>query len=183
VKDVAGTRPSERLPGGSGGTCAVRPADCSDALRPVPFELELYGSRLAFAWRVPDEPGDNFELRVDTVGTNDRIVLDRGSTGQTELQVAWPSFENGQAYWAHPCSGDSGGCTPARVRLSASTYTGDIVELGAPSPHWVISHERAAGITWVLHSSASVPPAPDSPEPNACPCVLEPLRPSYAPLR
>ena len=37
VKDVASSRPSERLPGGSGGTCAVRPADCTDALRPVPL--------------------------------------------------------------------------------------------------------------------------------------------------
>ncbi|HEY5144063.1 MAG TPA: hypothetical protein VII98_11250 [Solirubrobacteraceae bacterium] len=179
VKDVASSRPSERLPGGPDGTCAVQPADCIDALRPVPLQLELYGSRLAFTWPLPGNEGDRYELRVDTVGTKDSVVLDRGSSGLTALQVAWPSFENGRAYWAHSCSGDPRGCSPARVRLSTSTYTGDIVELGAPSPHWVLSHERAAGITWVLHSS----PAPDFREPNACPCVLEPLRPSYALLR
>ena len=181
VKDVASSRPSERLPGGPDFTSrelhSCGEQLCPNVRRPMPGQLELYGSRLAFTWPLPGKEGSADELRVDTVGTKDSLVLDRGSSGLTRLEVAWPSFEGGRAYWAHPCSGDSSGCTPARVRLSTSTYTGDIVELGAPSPDWVLSHERAGGITWVLH------PSPDSPVPNACPCVLEPLRPSYKPLR
>ena len=120
----------------------------------MPLQLELYGSRLAFAWRIPDQPGDRYELRVDTVGTDDRVVLDRSSSGGlTALLLGWPAFDDGRVFWARQCFGDPSGCTPARVRLSTSTYTGDIVELGAPSPHWVFSHERAAGITWVLRDS------------------------------
>ncbi|MGZ4307616.1 MAG: hypothetical protein ACXVSL_22445 [Solirubrobacteraceae bacterium] len=185
VKDVASSRPSERLPGGFGGTCAVRPADCTDALRPVPLELELNGSRLAFAWRVPDEPGNTYELRVDTVGTDDRVVLDRSSSGSlTALLLGWPAFEGGRVVWARQCFGDPSGCTPARVRLSASTYTSDIVELGAPSPRWVFSHDRAGGITWVLRDSPQRNDCRDDPLTSVAEaCVLEPLRPSYAPLR
>lgn len=167
VKDVASPRRSARMPGGPVFTGEPRPAA---------GQLELYGSRLAFTWQVPRNEGSTHELRVDTVGSEVGVVLDRGSSGLTSLDVAWPSFEDGRAYWAHPCSGDPSGCTPARVRLSASTYTGDIVELWAPSPDRVISHERAAGITWALRS------APSSGQQD-CPCVLEPLRPTYKPLR
>jgi len=177
VKDVANSHPSERLPGGPDFTSSFRCGQqpCPNVSRPVPLQLELYGSRLAFAWRYQANRGDSYELRVDTVGSKDSVVLDRGTSGLTRLQVAWPSFESGLAYWAHPCSGDSSGCTPARVRLSTSTYTGDIVERWAPSPVSVISHERASGITWVLRA--------DSPGQQSCPCVLDPLRASYEPLR
>ena len=166
VNDVASSRPSERLPGGPVFT----------GERPVPEQLELYGSRLAFIWPVPSKESITHELRVDTVGSKDSVVLDRGTTGLTALEVGWPSFESGRAYWAHPCYGDGGGCTPARTRLSTSTYTGDIVELGAPfTTRGLISHERAAGITWVLRF--------DSTQGRQGCCVLEPLRPSYKPLR
>ncbi|HEY5142665.1 MAG TPA: hypothetical protein VII98_04120, partial [Solirubrobacteraceae bacterium] len=136
VKAVASSRPSERLPGGPDFTArelhSCGEQLCPNVRRPMPGQLELYGSRLAFTWPLPGKEGSADELRVDTVGTKDSVVLDRGSSGLTRLEVAWPSFEGGRAYWAHPCSGDSSGCTPARVRLSTSTYTGDIVELGAP---------------------------------------------------
>ena len=69
-----------------------------------------------------------------------------------------------------------------RRRLSKGAYTGDLVELGAPSPQFVISHERAAGITWVLRDATGAADCQGEPPKPGGACVLEPLRPAYAPL-
>jgi len=187
VKEIASSRPSERLPGGPGGVCTRRPAACTPALRPVPLQLELYGSRLAFAWHNPDPRGDRYgryEVRVDTVGSGgDPVVLDRSSSGAlTALLLGWPAFENGRVFWARQCFVDTSGCVRMRRRLSKSTYTGDLLELGAPSPNFVISHERAAGITWVLRDAIGAADCRGEPPMPAGDCALEPLRPAYAPL-
>ncbi len=179
VKDVASSRPSERLPGG--------PPSCNDPdgciAQSRPLQLELYGSRLAFAWRIPDE-GDGYELRVDTLGTSDRVVLDRTSSGLTVLAAGWPAFENGRVFWVRRCDGDPSGCTPQRVFLAQSSYTGKIVRSTAPSPSWVTAHERSAGLTWVLRDSPERTSCRDSPFTSITDqCVLEALRPSYVPPR
>ena len=170
VKDVESSSPSARLPGGP--PSCTEPDGC--VFQPRPLQLELYGSRLAFVWRIPDE-GDGYQLRVDTVGARDGVVVDRTSTGLTTLVAAWPAFEDGRVFWVRECGGDPSGCTPQRVFLAQSSYTGRIVRRTAPSPSWVIGHERSAGLTWILRD------APERKSPDCC--VLEALRPSYAPPR
>lgn len=177
VKDVASSRRPERLPD--------RPPSCDNPKGCArPLQLELYGSRLAFVWRIPDEPGDAYELLVDTVGTGEQVILDRTSSGQTSLVAGWPAFEDGRVFWVRQCGGDPSGCTAQRVFLAQSSYTGKIVRRTTASPSWVIAHERAAGITWVLRDSPSRSACRDDPLTSVTDlCVLEPLRPSYAPRR
>ena len=125
-----------------------------------------------------------YEVRVDTIGSGgDHVVVDRSSSGAlTALLLGWPAFENGRVFWARQCFVDTSGCVKMRRRLSKGTYTGDLVELGAPSPQFVISHERAAGITWVLRDAIGAADCQGDPPKPAGDCVLEPLRPAYAPL-
>lgn len=169
VKDLTSSARPQRVPGGT-HRCGDPPR-CTLLSRPL--HLELSGSRLAFTWRTPGE-GDTFEVQVDTVGSEDTVVVDRTRSGITTLAAGWPSFENGRVYWIRQCGGDPTGCTPARVVLGQSTYTGKIKRRTARAPAWALSHERAAGVTWVLHDAANQ---------GGCRtggCVLEPLRPTFA---
>ena len=172
VKDVASSRPSERLRGGRS----------FGSLDGVPLQLELYGSRLAFVWWLRDDPGDAYELRVDTVGTSQGVVLDRSRGGQTARLVGWPAFEGGRVFWARQCFGDPSGCPSRRERLAAAAYTGNGTGLAAPGPSFVVSHERAAGTTWVLRAANVGATCVSEPGQPAGTCVLDPLRPSYTPV-
>lgn len=174
VKDLASTDRPQRVPGGT-HRCGD-PPQCTLLSRPL--HLELYGSRLAFTWRTPGE-GDTFEVQVDTFGSSDAVVVDESRSGITTLAAGWPSFENGRVYWIRQCGGDPAGCTPSRVVLGQSTYTGKIERRTTRAPSWALSHERAGGITWVLRDPSRTACAND-PLTNADEtCTLEASRPVF----
>jgi hypothetical protein len=169
VKDVASSRPSQRMPVGARGE------NRSDALH-----LELYGTRLGFGWTYIQGEGSVYELRVDTVGGG-AIRLDRtGPGGLTQITIGWPAFENGRAYWSRSCLGDAGGC-PGRTRFQMSAYTGTREPLVAESPQYVLSHERAAGVTYALSDVSSILGCQTDP-PTTPQCALQALAPAFAPL-
>jgi hypothetical protein len=170
VKDIVSGRPSQRMPGGSRGT----------GPRSSPTQLELYGSRLGFAWWYVRGEGSVYELRVDTVGGGHTTLDSSGPGGLTQIVVGWPAFENGRAYWVRACSGDPGGC-PGRTRFQQSRYTGEPVPLVAGSPQYVLSHERDAGVTYALSDVNSIYGCQTDP-PTTPQCTLEALSPSFSPL-
>jgi hypothetical protein len=83
VKTISSSAPSARQPGGSRGSAAS-----------TPLQIELYGTRLAFAWRYQaDRDAPAYDLRMDTVGA-DHIRLDSTPGGGLSSTVlGWPSFE------------------------------------------------------------------------------------------
>src|SRR4051794_28252138 len=184
VKKVASSQPSLRMPGGQRNECGPQPGGktvCSDDKLSVPLELELYGTRLAFAWRFQGlHEGPTYDLRLDTVGDGHRLMDSVASGGLTLIPIGWPSFEGGRLFWARGCFADPGGC-PHRERLVKSTYTGDIVELQAQAPRPLLSHERSDLMTIVQTDTSGVADCKGDPPVAAGTCSIVWSRPDFAP--
>jgi hypothetical protein len=170
VKTISSSAPSARLPGGSRGSKTS-----------TPLQVELYGTRVGFAWRYQasmDAPA--YDLRVDTIG-DDHIRLDSTPGGGLSSTVlGWPSFENGRVYWLRSCVGDPGGCMTTR-RFQQSQYTGNPSPLVADSPAYVQAQERDQGITWAETDINSIYGCQTDPA-TTPQCAIQPLTPSFAPL-
>lgn len=179
VKTVASRRPSQRMPGGQRKTCAN--GSCSDDRRSVPQALELYGTRLAFAWRFQGmREGPDYDLRLDTVGGGHRLMDHVNGGGLTSVPIGWPSFEGGRLFWTRGCFADTSGCQ-GRERLVKSSYTGSIVELEARAPRPLLSHERDALMTGVLTDSSNLADCKGDPPVPAGTCSIEFSRPDFHP--
>jgi hypothetical protein len=179
VKTVASGAPSERMPGGRRQEC--QGGRCSDDDKSVPQALELYGTRLAFAWRFQGlSEGPDYDLRLDTVGGGHRLMDHVNNGGLTAVPIGWPSFEGGRLFWSRGCFADTGGCQ-GRERLVKSTYTGRIVELAAEAPRPLLSHERDALTTIVLTDASNVADCQGDPPVPAGTCSIAYSRPDFAP--
>jgi hypothetical protein len=146
VKTVSSSSPSQRMPGGQRNECQANgptgQPTCSDDKKSVPQELELYGTRLAFAWRYEGlSEGPDYDLRLDTVGDGHQLMDHVNNGSLTTVPIGWPSFEGGRLFWTRGCFADTGGCA-GRERLVKSNYTGTISELEAKAPRPLLSHER-----------------------------------------
>ena len=170
VKTISSSAPSARQPGGSRGSGSS-----------TPLEIELYGTRLAFAWRYQaDRDAPAYDLRMDTVG-GDHIRLDSTPGGGLSSTVlGWPSFESGRLFWLRSCVGDPGGCQSTR-RFQQSQYTGTPQPLVAPSPAYTQAMERDQTITWTETDVNSIYGCETDPVTTPA-CAIEPLRPDYVPL-
>jgi hypothetical protein len=84
----------------------------SSATPSTPLQIELYGTRLAFAWRYQaDRDAPAYDLRVDTIGGGSPVRLNSTPGGGLSSTVlGWPSFESGQVFCVRSCVGDPGGC-------------------------------------------------------------------------
>lgn len=181
VKTVASGKPSARMPGGPRRRCAVQAgkAVCADGHQSVPQALELYGTRLAFAWRYRGfSEGPDYDLRLDTVGAGHRLMDHINGGGLTSVPIGWPSFERGRLFWTRGCFADTSGC-PGRERLVKSTYTGTIVELQARPPRLLLSHERDALTTIVLTDSSGVADCQGDPPVAAGTCSISYGQPDF----
>ena len=145
---------SRRMPGGQRNTCSR--GRCTDNRRSEPFELELYGRRLAFSWRYTDfAEGFAYDLRLDDVQAGDgdpRRIAHAGGGGLSSVRLGWPGFEDGRLYWSQSCFGDPGGCTGRRALLR-SRYTGDIDPDRAAPGGYVWSHDRDGGATYLVRDT------------------------------
>ena len=171
VKTISSSDPSERQPGGSRGSGAS-----------TPLQVELYGTRIGFAWRYQGSMlAPAYDLRVDTIGA-DHVRLDSTPGGGLSSTVlGWPSFENGRIYWVRSCVGDPGGCMSTR-RFQQSQYTtSSPTPLVATSPPYVAAHERDSGVTWAETDVSSGYSCQTDP-PTTPQCALEGLTPDYSPL-
>jgi hypothetical protein len=155
VNDLSDARGSIRMPGGQRKTC--RRGRCTDDRRSEPFELELYGRRLAFSWRYTDfAEGFAYDLRLDDVRARDgdpRRLAKVGGGGLTGVNLGWPAFESGRVYWSQACYGDTAGC-PGRRFVARSTYVGDDLEQTRFDPRArVFGHDRDGGFTYYLRDT------------------------------
>lgn len=183
VKTIVSGRPSERMPGGQRKECVTEGGRtrCSDDRRSVPQALELYGTRLAFVWRFQGlGEGADYDLRLDTVGGGHRLMDHVNGGGLTSVPLGWPSFEGGRLFWSRGCFGDPSGCR-ARERLVKSSYTGSIVELEAPAPRPLLSHERDDLMTVVVTDSSGVGDCKGDPPRPAGTCSVAYGRPDFRP--
>src|SRR4051812_20489525 len=72
-----------------------------------PAALDLYGRRLAFAWR----RGETSELRLGDLDTGRTRVVERYLGGAlSTVALTAPAFESGKLYYAKLCRGDESGC-------------------------------------------------------------------------
>ena len=77
---------SDRMPGGQRNTCSR--GRCTDNRRSEPFELELYGRRLAFSWRYTDfAEGFAYDLRLDDVQASRRRPAPRRPRGRRRAEL------------------------------------------------------------------------------------------------
>ena len=170
AKTIESSAPSQRLPGGSRGVNTSSP-----------LNIELYGTRVGFAWRY--QGGDDtqpYDLRIDTIGGG-HVVLDHTTgDGQSLVYIGWPSFEEGRVYWLRSCFGDPGGCPP-RIRFEQSAYTGTIVPLVAVSPLYTTSMDIDNGVLWTLTDVNSIYGCQTDPA-TTPQCRIEPFQPNFAPL-
>ena len=179
VKTVASRRPSQRMPGGQRKECPPGGGRCSDDRRSVPLHLELYGKRLAFAWRFQgNREGPDYDLRIDTVGGGHRRLDHVNGGGLTIIVIGWPSFEGGRLFWSRACFVDRQGC-PGRERLVKSTYTGEITELAAAAPRGLVSHERADLMTMTLTDASRLTDCKGDPPEPAGTCRIDYTRPDF----
>jgi hypothetical protein len=183
VKTIESSAPSARMPGGPRNECSSDGGrtSCSDPQRSVPQQLELYGTRLAFAWRSAAlSEGAAYEMRVDTVGGGHVRLDDVRNGSLTAIVIGWPSFEGGRLFWSRACFGDTSGC-PGRERLVKSTYTGTITELEADAPRQLLSHERANLMTTLLLDPSGVGDCLGDPPVAAGTCSITTSRPDFHP--
>jgi hypothetical protein len=183
VKTVASGRPSQRIPGGPRRQCSGQGGRrrCSDDRRSVPQALELYGTRLAFAWRFQGlGEGPDYDLRLDTVGGGHRLMDHVNNGGLTAVPIGWPSFEGGRLFWSRGCFYDTSGCR-GRERLVKSTYAGAIIELEATAPRPLLSHERDELMTVVVTDQSNVADCQGDPPKPMGTCAVTYSRPDFHP--
>jgi hypothetical protein len=182
TRPLAGTATSERLPGGARQACVrdrrTGRTSCSTDTLSRPIGLDLYGRRLAFAWTfLARSEGLDTEIRLDTLGGDHRVVAHQNGGGLTQVEVGWPGFEAGRLYWAVTCFGDPGGC-PGRFGLRRYRIaTGETQQ--ADGPQAVISHDRDAGLTWLLVDSAPGTNCAGDPEVPGGTCMVRSLAPVW----
>lgn len=158
VNALGDAQGSARMPGGQRNACARqgKVLTCSSKLLSRPRELELYGRRLAFQWQYLGlAEGLASEIRLDDVRsrTGNPRRLDRfGGGGLTQLELGWPAFEAGLAYWTRSCFGDLSGC-PGRRDLVRSPYLGTLAPATFDPRTVILAHERDAGVTYVLRDT------------------------------
>ena len=146
----------------------------------TPLHIELYGSRIAFAWALRDQnETPAYEIRVDTIGGSS-TKLDSASAGGP-IALGWPSFDDGRLYWVRACIGETGGCSNAR-RFQQAAYSGSANPKAASSPAYVQAHERDSGITW-SETDASASYACESDPSTPYQCLIEPLSPTFTALK
>jgi len=154
VNDLSDSRGSIRMPGGQRKACFR--GRCTDDRRSEPFGLELYGRRLAFAWRYVDFAETfAYDLRLDDVRARDGNpvrLAHVGGGGLSASSVNWPAFDAGRAYWSLACIGDPGGCA-RRNLLVRSAYVGDREQTTARPGAFVFSHDRDAGASYLLRDT------------------------------
>jgi hypothetical protein len=173
------------MPGGQRKECQAagptgQPA-CSEDTHSVPQALELYGTRLAFAWRYQGlSEGPDYDLRLDTVGAGHRLMDHVNNGALTTVPIGWPSFDGGRLFWSRGCFADTGGCQ-GRERLVKSSYTGTIVELEAKAPRPLLSHERSDLMTVVLTDTSNVADCKGDPPVAAGTCSITFTRPDFVP--
>jgi hypothetical protein len=171
AKTISNSAPSERLPGGPRGSAAS-----------TPLEIEIYGARVAFAWRYQGHAeAPAYELVLDTIGGGHVIIDSTPGGGLSAPQIGWPSFANGRIYWLRSCVGDPGGCAMER-RFEESTYTGTPQPLAAISPPYVEAQERDEGITWAETDVNTTFGCQTDPL-TVPSCEIQPLMPDYEALK
>jgi hypothetical protein len=147
-------RGSKRLPGGQRKTCSR--GRCTDDRRSEPFELELYGRRLAFAWRYTDFAETfAYDLRLDDVLARDgdpRRLARAGGGGLSANRLGWPAFEAGRISWSQSCFGDPGGCAGRRAIVRSPYFGGTAPQRWNPGA-FVWSHDRDGGATYLLRDT------------------------------
>jgi hypothetical protein len=153
TRPVDGTAASTRQPGGPRNVCvrnrATGRTSCSPGEVNRPMSLELYGRRLAFAWTFAGNgEGLDTEIRLDTIGGGHSVVAHQNGGGLTQVQLGWPAFEAGSLYWSQTCFGDESGC-PGRFGLRRYSITTRQVQR-APAPAATLSHDRDAGVDYLL---------------------------------
>ena len=167
------------MPGGPRGACNAQ--GCANDRQSVPQALELYGTRLAFAWRYAGTTdGAGYDLRLDTVGDGHRLMDHVHNGNLTAVPIGWPSFEDGRLFWSRGCFGDTSGCRN-RERLVKSTYTGAIDELVAGAPRPLLSTERDDLMTIVVTDSSNVADCQGDPPQPAGTCAIGYSRPDFHP--
>jgi hypothetical protein len=182
TRPVNGTAASTRMPGGPRNVCArnrnTGRTSCTPREVNRPMSLELYGRRLAFAWTFAGSgEGLNTEIRLDTIGGSHTRVASQNGGGLTQVQLGWPAFEAGSLYWAQTCFGDPSGC-PGRFGLRRyRVTTGDTAS--APAPAAMLSHDRDAGVDYLLVDTMPGVDCLGDPEIPGGTCELRALTPAF----
>jgi hypothetical protein len=146
----------------------------------TPLHIELYGSRIAFAWASRDQSeASAYEIRVDTIGGSSTKLDSAAASGP--IALGWPSFDDGRLYWVRACIDETGSCSNAR-RFQQAAYSGSQQPKAAESPAYVQAHERDSGVTW-SETDASASYACESDPSTPYQCLIEPLTPQFAALK
>jgi hypothetical protein len=182
ARPLTGTAASKRQPGGPRNACTrdrnTGRTSCSDDTLSRPIALDLYGRRLAFAWTfLGTGEGLDTEIRWDTLGAGHRLLAHQDGGGLTQVQVGWPAFEAGSLYWAVTCFGDPGGC-PGRYGLRRYRFTTGQTQR-ADGPQAVVSHDRDAGLSWLLIDTAPGTECMGDPEVAGGTCTLRASAPVW----
>jgi len=174
---------SLRLPGGQRRECQrdrrTGRTECSIGTLSRPSALDLYGRRLGFTWTFSGfGEGLDTEIRLDTIGGRHlRVAAQSGGGALTSADLGWPAFEEGRLHFDQECSGDLSGCN-RRNRLSRYRIsTGDIDRAAAPAA--TLSHDRAAGTTYLLVDTAPGTACQGDPAVPGGTCELRALQPVF----
>ena len=173
TRPLSGGGRSTRQPGGPRSGCAT----CNDRLS-RPIALDLYGKRLAFAWQyVGTGEGLDTDIRMDTIGGGHARIAHQSGGGLTQVEPGWPGFESGRLYWSVGCFGDPGGC-PGRYGLRRYRISTGTIERAA-GPASVLSHDRDAGVTWLLTDAAPGTVCMGDPPVPGGTCTLSGSQPAF----
>jgi hypothetical protein len=137
-----------------------------------PTSLDLYGRRLAVAWR-GGALRTSLEM-IDVAGGEARVVEERSS----RIALRWPSFDDGRLFYARACAGAVAGCgaRSVLVRMRYALGRTKTARLGATD----LWHARGHGVTYVLRDRLSSRACfdPEAEEPQAT-CELLLVTPTY----
>jgi hypothetical protein len=182
TRPVSGTAASTRQPGGPRNVCVrdrgTGRTSCTPREVNRPMSLELYGRRLAFAWTFSGSgEGLDTEIRLDTIGAGHTRVARQNGGGLTQVQLGWPAFEAGSLYWSQTCFGDEGGC-PGRFGLRRYRITTREIA-SAPAPAAMLSHDRDAGVHYLLVDTMPGVDCLGDPEIPGGTCQVRALTPAF----
>jgi len=150
-----GPRPTLLLRGRHGGPARTLPGGPTGRRFDLPTSIDLYGRRLAVAWRFSgrlDAPGSEI-LLVDTRRRTKRVVDRIVGGGLTSITREAPAFDSGRLYWARLCQGDPGGC-PGRAALVRYRYAASGPAQTAPIGRHDLWQARGGGVTWLLRDDS-----------------------------